>query len=428
MAACGGGGNSGTSTPPLTTTYTLSGSVSNLTSMGLVLSNGADSINVQANATSISFPSHLSSGTTYGVSIISQPLGFTDACTVANASGIVGKANVTNIIVACHPAVAMVSTLAGSGNEGSANGVGIAASFFSPYGLAVDNVGNVYVGDSDNHAIRKITAIGVVTTLAGSGNWGSANGIGIAASFAVPRGIALDALGNAYVADSNNNLIRKITSTGLVTTFAGSGHRGNVNGVGAEASFNYPTGVAVDASGNVYVVDSSNFLIRKITTSGVVTTFAGSGNYGSANGIGIAASFGAPDGIAVDSLGNIYVADTGNNLIRKITSTGVVTTLAGSGAIGRENGTGIAVSFLFPNAVAVDVLGNVYVADGDSLIRKITSTGEVTTLAGHDGIGNANGIGVAASFLNTRGIAVDALGNVFVADYANKLVRKISPQ
>jgi len=320
-----------------------------------------------------------------------------------------------------------VTTLAGSGASGSANGIGTAASFNRPYSVAVDGSGNVYVADYWNHLIRKITSAGVVTTLAGTGSSGSANGTGTAASFNNPQGVSVDGSGNVYVADYGNHLIRKITSAGVVTTLAGSGSSGSANGTGTAASFDYPVGVAVDGSGNVYVADTDNHLIRKITSAGVVTTLAGSGSSGSANGTGTAASFNIPRCVAVDGSGNVYVADYANHLIRKITSAGVVTTLAGSGSQGSTNGTGTAASFVFPVGVAVDGSGNVYVADTNNhLIRKITSAGVVTTLAGSGSQGSANGTGTAASFSQPCGVAVDGSGNVYVTDRDNHLIRKIT--
>ena len=327
-----------------------------------------------------------------------------------------------------------VTTLAGSGtSDGYVNGTGGAASFNNPIGIAVDGSSNVYVADKNNHLIRKITSAGVVTTFAGSGSAGSADGTGTGATFNSPRGVAVDGSGgNLYVGDSQNNLIRKITSTGVVTTLAGSGSSGSANGAGTGATFNSPRGVAVDGSGNVYVADRDNNLIRKITSAGVVTTLACSGSSGSANGTGTAATFNNPNGVAVDVSGNVYVADGDNNLIRKITSAGVVTTLAGSGSRGSENGTGTAASFFFPYGVAVDVSGNVYVADGENhIIRKITSAGVVTTLAGSGETKNTNtdsyinGIGTAATFNSPHGVAVDAF-NVYVADRNYHRIRKIT--
>jgi sugar lactone lactonase YvrE len=182
-------------------------------------------------------------------------------------------------------------------------------------------------------------------------------------SFYNPTSVALDTSGNVYVADFRNNLIREINTTGVGSTLAGTGAVGNANGAPSVASFNLPTGVALDIYGNVYVADSNNNLIREISTSGVVSTFAGTGAQGAANGAASAATFNYPEGIAVDTLGNVYVADYGNNMIREISAAGVVTTLAGNGTAGANNAVDTAATFYEPASVAVDVSGNVYVAD-----------------------------------------------------------------
>jgi uncharacterized repeat protein (TIGR02543 family) len=323
---------------------------------------------------------------------------------------------------------AVVTTLAGSGNVGAINGPGTSASFDSPTGVTVDSAGNVYVADTFNHLIRKITPGGDVTTLAGtSGTAGHADGTGTDASFNGPHGVTVDSAGHVYVADTLNHLIRKITPGGEVTTLAGSGTPGAIDGTGTSASFDSPTGVTVDSAGNVYVADTLNHLIRKITPGGEVTTLAGtSGEAGSADGTGTDASFDFPIGVTVDSVGNVYVADTFNHLIRRITPGGEVTTLAGSGDEGSADGTGTDASFDFPIGVTVDSAGNVYVADTfNHLIRRITPGGEVTTLAGSGEAGSADGTGTDASFNGPYGVTVDSAGNVYVADYNNHLIRKI---
>lgn len=323
---------------------------------------------------------------------------------------------------------AQVSTVAGSGASGLANGAGTAATFNDPASIAIDANANIYVADTGNSLIRKIDASGNVTTLAGSSSQGSTNGLGTAASFALPNGIAADASGNVYVADSGNNEIRKIDTSGNVTTFAGSGTSGSANGLGVAASFNFPTAVAVDASGNVYVADTFNHEIRKITPSGNVTTLAGSGTQGSANGLGTAASFNTPRGITVDASGIVYVADSNNNLIRRIDTSGNVTTLAGAGAKGTANGQGTAASFNNPFGVTVDTSGNLYVADtSNNLIRKIDASGNVTTLAGSGTQGSANGQATAATFFGPSSVAINTSGTVFIADTPNNLIRKITP-
>ena len=322
----------------------------------------------------------------------------------------------------------MVTTLAGS-TQGYADGVGSAAQFWSPKGIAVDASGNLYVTDTFNHRIRKISPAGEVTTFAGS-TTGFADGTGIAARFSYPAGIAIDALGNLYVTDYGSNIIRKITPEGVVTTLAGNGLEqwGYADGTGSAAQFKQPYGIAVDASGNLYVADEDNNCIRKITPLGVVTTFAGSTTGGYANGTGSAARFNQPYGIAIDKSGNLYVSDTYNSCIRKVTSTGVVTTFAGSTTGGYADGKGSKARFNLPYGITIDTSGNLYVADySNDNIRKITPAGEVTTLAGgtDPNEGYADGKGSKARFNMPNGIAIDASGNLYVADTGNNCIRKI---
>ena len=316
-----------------------------------------------------------------------------------------------------------VTTLAGTGSSGSANGTGTLASFKGPMGITTDGT-NLYVSDTYNHLIRKIViSTGVVTTLAGTGSSGSAdNSTGTSASFKDPMGITTDGT-NLYVADFSDHVIRKIViSTGVVTTVAGklwggAGDPGSANGTGTSASFYNPRGITTDGT-NLYVADKGNHLIRKIVIStGVVTTLAGTGSSGSANGTGTSASFKGPCGITTDGT-NLYVSDTYNHLIRKIViSTGVVTTLAG-GSRGSADIT-------YPHGITTDGT-NLYVADTTNyLIRKIViSTGAVTTVAGTGSAGSANGTGTSASFNLPYGITIDGT-KLYVADFSNHLIRKI---
>ena len=345
---------------------------------------------------------------------------------------------------ACPAVSATVTTFAGTANStGSADGTYFSGSADN---VALDSVGNIYVTGLFSNAIRKITPTGVVTTFAGMQEplrnlkGGFADGTGAAARFQSPRGIAVDSNGNAYVSDTYNYTVRKINSAGVVTTFAGTaGQQGSADGTGAAARFQYPGGIAVDSSGNVYVGDWGNRSIRKITPAGLVTTIAGGVSGGSADGNGAAASFNGVRGVAVDSSGNIFVADEDNSTIRKITPSGEVTTLAGSAEItDYVDGTGAAARFNRTRDVAVDPNGNVYVADrANAAIRKITPAGVVTTIVGRDALlgfdtsylslgSAADGNGAAARFRFPQGVTVDSNGNVHVADSGNSTIRKIT--
>jgi len=321
-------------------------------------------------------------------------------------------------------------TLAGTaGSTGSTDATGSAARFNYPYGVAVDTAGNVFVADYSNHTIRKVTSAGVVTTLAGTaGSSGSTDATGSAARFRNPIGVSVDTAGNVFVGDYNNHTIRKVTSAGVVTTLAGAaGSTGSTDATGSAARFSGPIGVSVDTAGNVFVADQLNYIIRKVTSAGVVTTLAGTaGSLGSTDATGSAARFRNPWGVTVDTAGNVFVADYLNHTIRKVTSAGVVTTLAGTaGSAGSTDATGSAARFNLPAGVAVDTAGNVFVADSSyCIIRKVTSAGVVTTEAGLAGSsGSNNGLGSMARFKTPIGVTVDIAGNVFVADAFNHTIR-----
>ncbi|MEY2661380.1 MAG: hypothetical protein RLZZ123_2552 [Pseudomonadota bacterium] len=325
----------------------------------------------------------------------------------------------------------VVTTLAGTGAiYPLTNGTAATATFSSPYGIAIDTNGNIYLADYNNNRIRKINPAGVVSTLAGSGALSAVDGSGATATFSYAYGVAVDTSGHVYVADYFNHMIRKITSEGVVSTLAGSGGiAGSANGAGTVASFRFPTSVAVDTSGYVYVGDTLNHLIRKISPVGVVSTLAGTGGIaGSANGTGTVASFNNPSGLAIDNNGNLYVSDTGNHLIRKITTSGVVSTLAGTGFAGSANGTGIMASFHNPTSAVIDNSNNIYVVDQlNHRIRKITPSSVVSTVAGDGTLGYADGPGDMAKFSSPNSITVDNSGNLYVTDSDNHRIRKITP-
>jgi sugar lactone lactonase YvrE len=286
------------------------------------------------------------------------------------------------------PGVTTLAGLAASKTKSGLNGQGAAARFRWPMGIAVDASGTVYVADEEDNTIRKITSAGNVTTLAGSPGTKNehADGLGPAAHFYHPVAVAVDASGTLYVTDADNNTIRKISPAGQVTTLAGvAGHKGHADGAPTAAQFNCPHGVAVAASGTVYVADTFNHTIRKIDPAGQVTTLAGvAGSKGSIDGTGAQARLSYPSGIAVDAAGTVYVVDNGAYTIRKITAAGVVTTLAGlAHQKGSTDGVGSAARFHAPNGLAVGPNGVLYVAEYiNCVIRQITPRGEVSTFAG----------------------------------------------
>lgn len=321
----------------------------------------------------------------------------------------------------------LVSTFAGTGQAGGVNGPARFASFEVPYDVDVDSDGVVYVADAFNHSIRRISTGGMVSTLAGGGVAGSVDGVGSNARFSHPHGVAVDAAGVVYSADWLTHRIRKISPLGFVSTLAGSGNLGDADEVGLLASFRWPEDVEVDAEGNVYVADRTNHKIRKITPDGMVSTLAGNGTEGDADGNGLAASFKWPYGVAVYGDGSVFVADTGNNKIRKISPSGEVSTIAGSGQLGSSDGTGPEASFHGPRGIAVDAMGNLFVADtGNHLIRRVDCYGQVITLSGTGNTGNRDGNGIDSSFDTPTGISLNPDGNLLVADAGNDKIRKIT--
>lgn len=320
----------------------------------------------------------------------------------------------------------MVSTFAGTGVSGSVEGAFGSAQFKNPEGITIDAQGNFIVTDRGNNRIRKLSTTGMVSAVAGNDAGGFMEGIGSAARFKLPWRSTVDAQGNIYVADRDNHRIRKITPAGMVSTIAGTGTAGFADGPGSAAKFNQPIDVAVDNAGNIYVADNLNHRIRKIAADGTVSTVAGDGMAGFADGNATAAKFKNPSGIDIDKEGNLVVADRINHRIRIIAADGTVTTIAGDGTSGYKDGAGDAARFADPYGITVDHQGNIIVADlSNNKIRRVTATGTVSTLAG-TGNGFADGAGAGAQFSQPTDVCVDMDDNIYVADLGNHRIRKVS--
>jgi trimeric autotransporter adhesin len=329
-----------------------------------------------------------------------------------------------------------IRTIAGgwTGDSGPA----VTAALHAPHKVTVDAQGNLYVADEHGNRIRKIAPTGVITTVAGSGvnGFGGDGGQAIAAKLSSPTGVAVDAAGNLFIADRGNNRVRKVSAAGVISTLAGDGSSafGGDGGPATSAKINFPFGVAVDAAGNVFITDGGNFRVRKVTPGGVISTVAGSGVQGfnglSGNATGMAINI--PVDLALDGAGNLYFTDVGNALIRKVTPDGQMSTVAGNRLYGfaGDGGNAVDARLAAPGGIAVDAAGAIYIADSDNnRVRRVSASGTITTIAGN---GNANGGGdggaaTAAGLSSPRGLGLDAAGNVYVADIGNARVRKVTP-
>jgi len=329
-------------------------------------------------------------------------------------------------------------TFAGTGTLGYTGDGGLAqlAELDSPYGVSVDASGNVYISDTQNFVVRKVDTSGKITTIAGSGGQGY-NGDGIPATSAWlsnPTRAVVDTKGDLYIADVFNNRIRKVDTTGTISTIAGTGQQGyNGDGIpAATAQLSSPSAVALDGAGNVYIADTWNNRIRKIDSSGTITTIAGTGFAGvlGDGGPAVSAQVNEPEGLAVDGQGNVYIADYGNSKIREIDAAGNINTIAGTGSIGYggDGGPATAAVLNLPTGVAVDRAGNVYIADYQNCrIRKVDTSGTITTIAGTgvSGFSGDGGAATAAQISFPEDVAVDASGHVYIADYNNMRIREI---
>ena len=331
-----------------------------------------------------------------------------------------------------------ITTVAGGGSSFGDGGAATAAQLSNPRGIAVDGAGNLYIADTWNDRIRKVDTAGVITTVAGSGTNGFSGDSGAATSARLnyPYGVTPDGAGNLYIADSRNNRIRKVDTAGVISTVAGGGTAGAFSGDGAAATaarLNLPGSLALDALGNLYIADRLNHRIRKVDTAGVITTVAGSsttGAFGGDSGAATDARLYDSSGVALDRSGNLYIADRDNRRIRKVDTAGVITTVAGTGILGSsgDGGAATAARLFSPTDVAVDWAGNLFIADEDGhRIRKVDTAGVITTVAG-TGIQGSSGDGGAATAarLNApEGVALDALGNLYIADTSNNRIRKV---
>jgi sugar lactone lactonase YvrE len=346
--------------------------------------------------------------------------------TVTTRDGV--KSATCLVTVTALPVELKVSTFAGSGTPGSQNAMGTAAQFSNPQGIVVDAEGNIYVGEDTR--VRKITPAGMVTTLAGAGANGYLDGTGTAAYIQDAAGMDIDSRGNLYVAAYANYCVRKITPEGVVTTIAGNGTAGYLDGIGTAAEMGAVGDVLLDPSGEIlYVTDGTNHCIRKVVlATGEVTTFAGNGTEGYVDATGTDARLAQPRGMTMDAEGNLYVIEYMSHRLRKVTPAGVVTTFAGSGEEGHLDGPAATATFSYPVAATMDAEGNIYISDtGNRCIRRITPDGEVSTFAGVPGErGLLDGPALTALFDSPFGIAINADGVMFVCDRFRPCIRRIA--
>jgi sugar lactone lactonase YvrE len=330
-----------------------------------------------------------------------------------------------------------ISTVAGNGTAayGGDGGPATSASMMLPAGVAVNASGTFFIADFGDNRVRKVSG-GIISTYAGNGTAGYSGDGGAATSATLHglRGLAVDAAGNLYIADALNNCIRKVNTSGTITTIAGNGTAG-FSGDGGSATLamlNIPTGMVADASGNIFIADAYNNRIRKVSSSGIITTVAGNGT-GGFTGDGSAATaaeLNGPSDVAVDAAGNLYIADSGNNRIRMVNSSGTITTIAGDGNVGYAGDGGLALTaeLSAPTGLCFDPSGNLYVADANNnVIRAINTSGHISTFAGNgsQGYTGDGGPATSASFNLPYSVATDAGGNVFIADYSNQVVREV---
>jgi sugar lactone lactonase YvrE len=339
----------------------------------------------------------------------------------------------------------IITTVAGNGPPGYSGdgGPATSAQFNDPFWVVVDSAGNLFIVDNKNNCVRKVTSGGVISTVAGNGTAGYSGDGGPATSALLndPLSVAVDTAGNLFIADGGNNRIRKVTSGGVISTVAGGPNPGfsGDGGPATSAQLSYPQGVMVDMAGNLFIADTNNQRVRKVTPGGVISTVAGSGAWGFGNGgfggdggPATSAQLNTPWGLAMDTAGNLFIGDNGNNRVRKVTSGGVISTVAGNGTSGYSGDGGPAASgqLYFPVELALDRTGNLFIADrGNGRIRKVTPGGVISTVAGNgtQGFSGDGGPATSAELAGPCGVAVDATGDLFIADTSNQRIRKVTP-
>ena len=340
------------------------------------------------------------------------------------------------VLLVAFPDSPTITTVAGDGKQGFSGdgGPATSAQIFDAHGIAFDASGNLYIADTNNWRIRKVSISGIITTVAGKGTEGFSGDGGAATSAELyPWGVALDPSGNLYIADGRNYRIRKVSTSGIITTVAGKGTKGfsGDGGPAGSAELGFTGGVALDSAGNIYIADGGNNRIRKVSTSGIITTVAGKGTKGFSGdgGPATSAELGSPSGVAVDSTGNIYIDDENNDRIRRVDTSGIITTVAGGGSNGlAEGGPATSAELSDPVGLAVDSGGNFYFADlNNGRIRKVSTAGIITTVAGNGDYGyNGDNIPALSAKLSTLfGVAVDSAGDVYFVDAQNQRIRKV---